>query len=200
MFADIIKQLARPLTLPFREVLGKVDEALVNLGDRVKNHSGRLEQLESKTERLDKLYSWVDITQFLLQLQGLNCGIYCPKCGHVSRSQDMQERLRVGVGERQAEWLCQACDHTIRVGDVVEPVGKPLGAPEEPREDTEAAAPITSDIYDIVNEGPVGSYIATAEVARRLDFPGPTVARDLGRLQEDGFIHEVGEGVWKRIK
>jgi hypothetical protein len=202
MFAGIIKQLARPLTLPFREVLAKVDEALVNLGDGVKNHSGRIEQLESKTERLDKLYSWVDLTQFLLQYQGLACGIYCVKCGHVSRSQDMHERRRVGVGEGQAEWLCQACEHTIRVGDVVEPVGEPLGAAEEPRVDTEpaAAAPSTSVIYNLVNDGPVGSFIATAEVARRLDLPAFTVNRDLERLRQDGFVAEAGPGVWERIK
>jgi hypothetical protein len=193
MFADVIKQLARPLTLPFKEVLAKVDEALVNLGDRVKIHDRRLEQIEIKTERLDKLYSWVDLTQFQLQLQGLACGIYCPKCGHVSRSQDMHERRRVGVGENTAEWLCQACEHIIRVGDVVEAVGETISVPEA------AAAPSTSVSY-IVKDGPVGSYIATAEIARRLDLPGPTVARDLDLLQQDGFINEVGVGVWKRLK
>jgi hypothetical protein len=211
MFSAIIKHLARPVTDPVKEVLAKVDEAIERVTSRSAACEQRLDELDKKVERLAQ---WVDTTQFQLQRQGLPCGIYCPKCGHVSRSQDMRERVRVGDGDMH-EWCCQSCEHVIRVGDAVTQSSEHVirmgdAVPGTPVPDDlvlgdtepEAAAPRASTevIYDIVNDGPVGSYIATAEVARRLDLPGTTVALGLERLQEDGLVCEVGTGVWKRVK
>lgn len=226
MFTSIIKQIVRPMTDPFKEVLAKVDEALVGLDERTRDHARRLVDLEDRTKHLDRLFSWVDVTQFELQRAGVDCGIYCPACGHVSRSQNLEQRITAGVGERQTKWCCKACGNVIRTGEVEDSVLQPLGADraapsaltdcvlgEQERVSVVASAGVKLDWADaqrarqavvaLIRSEPPGAFWALHEVGRRLGVEPRNLhwmKPAFEELRDDGDVREVAPGIWERVR
>lgn len=115
----LIKQIVRPVTEPFREVLAKVDEALVQLGENVTDHADRLAKIEKQTARLAELHQWLDLTQQQLFNRGQPCAIYCASCGDVCTSGKLTKTIStLADGTKRMEWRCRRCDKVIFVGEL----------------------------------------------------------------------------------